>query len=132
MLLFAFFGLVLARTVPALFLGPRFVFGTFSAYSVQFEIGAAVVLACAWIGAPRLSLEGSRAFLEPVSLSVGSFIAGTFVACWTNFLLAGGQSERNGLSNYVVKPFFWIALFGVPASFLVGAVLSWRLNRRGR
>lgn len=131
-LLYAFFSLILARTIPAVLMGPRFVFETASAYSVQFEIGCAVVLACAWFGAPRLSATDARSFTGPVALSVGSFVAGAFAACLTNFFLVGGHLERNGLSDYIIKPLFWFALYGIPASFFIGAVLSWSLNRSGR
>jgi hypothetical protein len=131
-LLYAFFGLILARAIPAILMGRRFVFETTSAYSVQFEIGCVVVLACAWFGAPRLSATGARSYTDPVALSVGSFVAGAFAACWASFFLFGGHLERNGLSDYIIKPLFWLALYGIPASFLIGALLSRSLNRRGK
>ena len=58
----------------------------------------------------------------------------TFITSWVGFFQEGISqmgTESNPLYDYIVKPMYWVTIFGAIPALLVGVWFGWQIKKKG-
>ena len=108
-------------------------------YKLNILVGAIAMLFC---GHFYGKIAGKLILLKKWNFIVVGFLTGMAVLLSTAFLsgwlgfFQEGLDNFGGLGNpffdYIFKPLYWISLFGIIPSLVVGVWFGWRIKRKGK
>ena len=105
---------------------------------LNIVIGICVMLASGYIYggfAGKQILLNKRNWILAGSLcGITVLLTTAFLCGWTGFFQEGIKNlgtNDDPFEDYIFKPFFWIATFGIIPAILVGIWYGWRIKRLG-
>ena len=115
-----------------------FWFTTFS-YKLNILIGAIIMLLSglvfgAWAGKAIL-IKGKNFILVGFLSGMAVLISTAFMCGWTGFIQEGIDNigtEDNPFEDYILKPLFWVTIFGAVPAFLVGIWFGKQIKVAGK
>lgn len=129
-LAFAIAGLGIAAGVVLVVADGAFLWQAMSAWPAQIASGVGVVLLVSWFEGRR-SIDASADVDWPGALALPfeGFAAGAGAAVQVSLFLWGNPLSVTDWASYVLKPLFWLALFGLPVCLLLGVALGVAVGR---
>jgi hypothetical protein len=105
-------------------------------YQLNILIGALIMLLCGHfygqMAGTQIILRKRNFVLVGFLCAMAVLLTTAFLAGWTGFFQAGsGDSFSSKFVDYVVKPLYWITVFGAIPALLVGVWFGWRIKKRG-
>jgi hypothetical protein len=119
-------GLFIAQLIMTLFSSDFFWF-TDASFKLNLAIGIMIMLTSGHIfgqlAGKAILIKKRNYVMTGFSYGMAVLMTTTFLSSWVGFFQEGGNNigtNDNPFEDYILKPVFWIFLFGLIPSFLVG------------
>jgi len=143
-LLSAIAGLVIAQLIMTFFVSldqdfpEAFFWFSRTDYKLNLFTGSVILLLCGhfygqWAGKAIL-LKRRNPILTGILCGLAVLLSTAFLSGWPGFFREGMDNLGTGdnpFEDYILKPFFWIAVFGFLPALLMGIWLGWRVQVKG-
>lgn len=104
-------------------------------YKLNLLIGVIILLLCGHfygqIAGRLILIKNYNYILVGVLTGIIVVLTTAFFCGWTGFFQEGNRSigaQENPFWDYILKPFFWVTLFGISPSIFVGLMLGFLLK----
>lgn len=99
-------------------------------------LGAMIMLVSGYVWGQMagiaILINKKNGLVAGVLCGIGALMTAAFLSGWPGFLMEGmpwKYSIKEGFESYVVKPFYWITIFGVVPAMVVGVWMGWSIKR---
>lgn len=96
-------------------------------YQLNVIVGVTIMLLCGYyygqLAGVEILIKKKNHFWIGFKYGMATFLTTIFLASWTAFFQEGLKNmgtEDNPFSDYILKPFFWVLVFGLIPVLLVG------------
>jgi hypothetical protein len=108
-------------------------------YKLNILIGAIIMLLCGHfygqIAGSQIIIKKRNHILIGFLTGIAVLITTAFLCGWTGFFQEGIDNigtEDNPFQDYIIKPLFWVAIFGIVPALLVGIWFGGQIKRKGK
>ena len=106
-------------------------------FKLNIFIGVIIMILCGHfygqIAGVQIRIKKRNFILVGILCGLAVLLTTAFLCGWTGFFQEGIDNigtDDNPFVDYIIKPLFWILLFGIVPALLVGVWFGWRVKRQ--
>ena len=108
-------------------------------YWINILIGALIMIACGHfygqLAGKLILIQRWNYLLTGILIALAVILTTTFFASWVGFFKEGIDNiggNDNPFFDYIIKPMFWVTLFGLIPALIVGSWFGARIKKKGK
>lgn len=108
-------------------------------YSLNIVIGVTIMFICGYfygqLGGKLILIKSWNYIVTGVVIGLAVLLSTTFLASWTGFIQEGIDNTGpldNPFFDYIIKPMYWVTMFGVIPALLIGVWFGFQVKRKGK
>ena len=106
-------------------------------YKLNLFIGIVMICSCGYyygkLAGKQILFKERHFVLVGILTGIAVLISTAFLSGWTGFFQEGIRNigtDDNPFVDYILKPFFWITLFGIIPAIIVGVIFGFNIVKK--